>query len=73
MHLIVTNQLTLRQRNCKVLLVDFADCGGGRREDLHRLTLYMFYLLQPAWGAGAQGPRAVRISAYFALLAAISR
>ena len=38
-----------------LLLVDFADCGDGRREDLHRLTLYMTCLLQPHCQTGAQG------------------
>lgn len=40
-----------------MLLVDFADCGDGRREDLHRLTLYMTCLLQPHCQTGAQGAR----------------
>ncbi|WP_207302187.1 hypothetical protein, partial [Klebsiella quasipneumoniae] len=39
MHLIVTNALSLRQKNCSQMRVDFADCGGGWRVSLHRLTL----------------------------------
>ena len=42
MNLIVTKVNVVRYQNYMSVESDFAECRGGWREDLHRLTLYTF-------------------------------
>lgn len=51
LNLIVTKVNVVRYQNYMSVESDFAECRGGWREDLHRLTLYTFRLPTRQTGA----------------------